>query len=164
MVSSPDVRRSYVPTRDLLSVHVCKHLVASFPGFTLVLRPTSFYVAIGLSTRVKPGNEATGGPTDNARPRTKNLNSKLSNIQHYAVYMCCIPSISPPSAARCALGLANARKWSGLFQSFSSTQSPICAAPRMYILITATCIAAKILQLAEQFWYRQGYRPPFALV
>ncbi len=37
-------------------------IVASFPGFALVLRLTltltSFYVAIGLSTRVKPGNEA----------------------------------------------------------------------------------------------------------
>ncbi len=30
------------------------HALASFPGFTLVLRP----IATGLSTRVKPGNEA----------------------------------------------------------------------------------------------------------
>ncbi len=30
-----------------------------------------------------------GGPTYNAMQITKNLNSKLSNIQHY---MCCMPS------------------------------------------------------------------------
>ncbi len=40
--------------------------------------------------------------TQGKEQRTKNLNSKLSNIQHYAVYV--LHALSPPSAARCALG------------------------------------------------------------
>ncbi len=55
---------AYACTYAIVCTRVHVFALASFPGFTLVLRPiaTSFYVAIGLSTRVKLGNEAMFAP------------------------------------------------------------------------------------------------------
>ncbi len=48
----------------------------------------TFYT-LSLSTSTHVG---MGGPTRKVMQRIKNLKSKFSNIQHYAVYMCCMPS------------------------------------------------------------------------
>ncbi len=66
------------PCAACKTAHTIEVLISIFYMYTLSVSTWHFY--------------GTGGPTDNVMQRTKNLNSKLSNVQYYAVYMCCMPS------------------------------------------------------------------------
>ncbi len=80
----------------------------------------------------------TGGPTQSALQRTKNLNSKLSIIQHYAVYMCCMPS-------RCLrrLDARLVQAWQGFTNPIWKSKTHLVKSPHClleYVLKTKICI------------------------